>query len=395
MEKFTFAHMSDVHLGVWHAHPELRSLALRAFEQVIGTIINQRCSFAIISGDFFDTSMPGIDIVKFAIEQLLKLQDAGIPVYAIAGSHDYSPTGKTTLSVLESARLLTNVHNRLVDDSRTGAQIFGVEGLRGGLDKHFFESLVVEATAKTGFKIFMLHAAIREFAIPQMRETSVPIENLPKDFDYYASGHIHERRVEFYEKSPLVFPGPVFPCDFTELENLGHGSFSIVTVKDSKPSVHSVHINLAETEIVEISADGKRPEQVEQEFGKALDKNDLKGKILLLKSKGVLVSGKGSDINWKGIGDLAVSRGALAVKSSLHITAREMEGAPVQTGATIPEIERAIVESHSGRGTMKKDVEAGIVEKLMHSLSIDRGEENRTAFENKIKSEAKKILDIA
>src|SRR3989339_622634 len=218
---FTFAHLSDVHLGIWHTHPELSKLAMKSFEIAVDKIIDEKIPFIVISGDFYDTSMPPIEIIKFSVEQLHRLKDNGISVYAIAGSHDYSPTGKTMIAVLESARLLKNVHLKPVVDEKTGTVIVGVEGLRGGLDKHTYDNLRIEDN--NYFSIFMSHVALQEYAIPQMKESSLPLDLLPKGFGYYANGHIHERRIEYHNKVPVVFPGPIFPCDFSELEKINHG----------------------------------------------------------------------------------------------------------------------------------------------------------------------------
>ena len=61
-----FAHMSDVHLGVWSNHPELKELSVQAFEQAIDRCIAEQLDFIVIAGDLFDTSLPPIDILKRA-----------------------------------------------------------------------------------------------------------------------------------------------------------------------------------------------------------------------------------------------------------------------------------------------------------------------------------------
>ena len=389
---FKFAHLSDVHLGIWHAHPELRRLAMESFETAVSRIISDKAAFAVISGDFYDTSMPPIDIINFSFRQLHRLKDSGIGVYAIAGSHDYSPTGKTMLSVLESARLLKNVHLKPAVDQNTGCYIAGVEGLRGGLDKHTFENLSLNP-GESRFRIFMSHVALREFAIPQMADNAVPLERLPKGFDYYANGHIHERRIEFHKGKPIVFPGAIFPCDFTELEKLGHGSFCLVQVNGEKVYPQHIELSLAETALIEISAEGKTPSQLEEEFVKEVGSRDLQNKIVLIKSKGRLSAGKKSDINWKHLADKA--SGAIAVKQSLNITSRDAEEIPQNIGETIQEIEMNIIKRFLGKAHMEEEDEQQLVGDIMHSLSVEKSEEeSRSVFEERIRSEFRKVLDL-
>ena len=58
---------------------------------------------------------------------------------------------------------------------------------------------------------------------------SQPLSLLPKGFDYYAGGHVHivdDKQVEGYGR--IVYPGPLFPNSFAELEKLERGGFYIV-----------------------------------------------------------------------------------------------------------------------------------------------------------------------
>ncbi|MFT4313397.1 MAG: DNA repair exonuclease, partial [Candidatus Woesearchaeota archaeon] len=100
-----FIHIADCHLGSWRDE-KLRQVSQDSFEYVISQALSRKVDFVIIAGDLFNTALPSIDILKFAVTQLQKLKDAQIPVYAIAGSHDYSASGKTMLEVLKKAALL-------------------------------------------------------------------------------------------------------------------------------------------------------------------------------------------------------------------------------------------------------------------------------------------------
>ena len=94
-----FSHMSDCHLGGWR-DPLLRETSMHCFNQALDTSINDKADFILISGDLFDTSRPAIDIMERAVSKLKEAKDAGIEIYVIEGSHDFSPTGKTMLRVL-------------------------------------------------------------------------------------------------------------------------------------------------------------------------------------------------------------------------------------------------------------------------------------------------------
>src|SRR3989344_5308317 len=103
-----FAHMADCHIGGWQ-EPRLKELGINVFEKAIDKCIEENVAFVLISGDLFNTSLPSIELISSVAKELRKLRDNDIEVYIIPGSHDFSPSGKTMLDVLEKAGLLINV----------------------------------------------------------------------------------------------------------------------------------------------------------------------------------------------------------------------------------------------------------------------------------------------
>ncbi|MCX6711184.1 MAG: DNA repair exonuclease, partial [Candidatus Woesearchaeota archaeon] len=142
-----FAHMADCHIGAWR-EPKLREANLQAFFRAIDICIKEKVDFILISGDLFNTAFPGIDGLKEVVLKLMELKDAGIPAYVVPGSHDFSPSGKTMLDVLENARLFTNVFRgkvengllklKFTEDRKTGAKITGILGRRGLLEQSYY-----------------------------------------------------------------------------------------------------------------------------------------------------------------------------------------------------------------------------------------------------------------
>ena len=100
-----FAHMADCHIGSWR-DPKLKDAAVKAFVKAVDVCIAKNVDFVLISGDLFNTSLPNVDNLRETVMKLKELQEKGISVYVVAGSHDFSPSGKTMLDVLEKAGLL-------------------------------------------------------------------------------------------------------------------------------------------------------------------------------------------------------------------------------------------------------------------------------------------------
>ena len=105
-----FAHIADVHLGGWKQKP-LQDLNFQSFRRAIELCIEQKLDFVLIAGDLFDSAYPPIEILKDTFGEFKKLKEAKIPCFIIAGSHDYSVSGKTFLDVLEKAGFCHNVEN--------------------------------------------------------------------------------------------------------------------------------------------------------------------------------------------------------------------------------------------------------------------------------------------
>ena len=103
-----FAHLSDCHLGGWREQ-ELKELNFQSFKYALDECKKEKVDFILIAGDLFDSAYPHIDILKETFREFRKVKEAGIPVFLIAGSHDYSAAGKTFLDVLEKAGFCKNV----------------------------------------------------------------------------------------------------------------------------------------------------------------------------------------------------------------------------------------------------------------------------------------------
>jgi len=229
-----FAHLADCHLGGWRQE-ELQKLNFQSFQKIIEICIQEKVEFILISGDLFDSAYPPIEILKDTFAEFKKLHDAKIPVYLIAGSHDFSASGKTFLDVLEKAGFCKNIENSEVqNDGRIKLKpymhkniaIYGYPGRKSGMEIEDLSKIYFESFHQ--FTIFMVHTTIKDVigTIPMesIEKLSLPIAN------YYAMGHIHQIFEAKEKNSHYVYPGPTFPNNFQELSDLKCGSFQMVEI---------------------------------------------------------------------------------------------------------------------------------------------------------------------
>lgn len=401
-----FAHLADCHIGSWR-EPKLRELAIESFLKAIEMCIAKNVDFILISGDLFNTALPGIDNLKSVVKELRKLRKNKIPVYVIAGSHDFSPSGKTMLDVLEAAGLMKNVvkgavqegklHLKFIQDEKTEAKITGMLGKKGMLEKNFYDSLELEHLEKEkGFKIFMFHSAISEMKPEGMEKMdSCEISYLPKGFDYYAGGHVHiVKELNLHGYKNVVYPGPLFPNSFSELEKLHNGSFYIY--EDGK--LHKEEIALKNIFLIDVNAEHKSPEEVYQDIESKIHKKEFLNTIVLLKVHGKLKTGKTSDINFKEIFNKITSQGAFVILKNTHkLVSEEFEEIKVNE-QNVDDVEDAIIKEHLQQikvSGFDKDKEYEFTKQLMALLSSEKHEGEKVyEYEDRVKKEVDKLIDV-
>lgn len=390
--------MADCHIGSWR-NPKLKDITIEVFKKAVSNSIERRVQFILISGDLFNTALPAIDKLKAVVEELRKLKKEAISVYVIPGSHDYSPSGKTMLEVLEAAGLIINVVKGTVIDGRLRlkfavdgvAKITGLLGKRGMLEKSYYQDLDREhLEQEDGFKIFMFHTAISELKSDEMsRMESAPLSLLPKGFDYYAGGHVHERQVsEFEGYKKVVYPGPLFPNSFKELENKEIGGFYVYDDGD----LEFVRVNPYDVENHQLDCSQKTAEEVEAQLYE-IARKEHDGMIVTLRITGVMSNGRLSDIDFKGIMDTFYEKGAaLVLKNTIALKSGEFEEVKVNENS-VEEIEETLIDEHKGKIGNMKD-EKGLTVALMNVLNSEKAEgETSPDFSERLIDDARDILD--
>ena len=401
-----FAHLADCHIGSWR-DPKLKDVSTIAFNKATDKCVEENVDFILISGDLFNTSLPRIDNLKTVVTILKQLKEKNIPVYVIPGSHDYSPSGKTILDVLEVAGLFTNVvKSEEVDgklklnftiDKKTGAKITGMLGRKSSLEKSYYQNLILENLEKEdGYKIFMFHSGIDELKPEEMEYVMTqPLSLLPKNFDYYAGGHMHiikDTKIDGY--GLIAYPGPLFPNSFSELEKLETGGFYIV--ENNKPRFEPVQVFNIHKIIKDCNE--KSPEQVYDEINTEIKDKEFNNTLVMIRLFGSLSSGKPYDIDFKDIFTQLYDKSAYFVmKNTNALTSKEFEEIKIDVSSA-EDAEDAIIKEHLGQiklGDMDTKKEEALIKEMMKVLSTEKQEgETNYNFERRIKEEMSKVLDV-
>ncbi len=392
-----FAHLADCHLGGWR-EPALRETNQKAFVKAIQRCLDERVDFVIIAGDLFNTALPPVEIIRLAVTQLKRLNDAGINCYFVAGSHDSSPSGKSILDVIESAGLAINLSKGTVNDQgqlvlkpvtdpKTGVSLCGLLARRNSLEKSYYESLDrTSLETLSGPKIFVFHGALSELKPDELAQAeAMPISLLPKGFDYYAGGHIHvvrESTLPGYNK--VVYPGPTFPNNFAELEKLQHGSMFLVRDWNTE----KINLDTYDVIPVDIDVTGMAAAQAQEAITDALP--ECNNAIVLLRVKGNLAQGSVGDLRFGEI--TSRCEGAIAVlRNTSALSGAEFEEVAI---GTLDDIEEKLAEEHAGKsGLLSVGEEKTLIKVMMETLGRERSDGEKVGdYESSLVLESENVL---
>ena len=276
-----FAHLADTHLGYrQYGLMEREEDFYNVFHKTVDKIIESKVDFVIHSGDLFETNKPSTRTLFEFQKGFFKLNEAGIPVYAIAGNHD-SVMKKGSLP---PQVLFKELGLKLISPSQPcylhgGVLICGLPYSPKTQMNYYREKLrMLEKEADNHLKsILVLHQGIDKYF---NQSYELELEHIPKNFDYYALGHLHNYIVDDFGKGKLVYPGSAEIWRTNELQDArknGKG-FCIVNLSQDPPEIERVAIDMPREYIREYI-----------DYGDLNEKLDIiKNHIMKLENKPVL-----------------------------------------------------------------------------------------------------------
>ena len=410
-----FAHLADTHLGR-QKNQKLRETEKRIFQNMIDEILKSNVDFVLIAGDFFDVNIPDMETQKLAFEQFKKIKDMDIPIYVIYGSHDSSPNATAAIDLLDSGGFFTKITYaesnegkitlNFFTDPKTGAKITGFRGLKNDRDITYYEQLDRKPLeSETGFKIFMFHGGINEMVTDNMPDADfMSLSHLPKNFDYYAGGHMHKFTDESYpDYNHVVYPGTLFSgwhADFIDNANGQKRGFVLVEFGKEIEKVEFIEIPNIEYALIEIDAKNKKSTTVDVEIKSRIKEIDVKEKLVIINVKGELSEGKTTDIDFSQIKDELSTQGTITVLINRNqFSSREYNITPAK-GSNKEEIETNIFTENIGQLAIEEKKllnENGV--SVAKSLLKEIGQpqldhEKNLEYEERMDSQAFEVLEL-
>ena len=421
---YKFAHMADFHIGAWR-DLRLRELNLQSFETCIDRALQEHVDFMIFAGDIFHVNLPDLESVRRVVVKLREVRESGVGIYAVYGSHDYSPNATSMIDILTGSGLITKVVEaeadeetvklRYIADERTGAKICGMSGRSYALERRYFEALDrASLEEEQGFRIFVFHSSVEEvkpaaYAFMQ----GIPASYLPQGLDYYAGGHIHRKIVQRLPEVGLIaYPGPPFGATFTDLEDTARGErrgFLMVEFEDEVRDVRFVDNQLKEVVFREIDGENKTANEVASELDSVCSEIDAAGKIVLLRLRGTLSAGGVNDIDFGSARQLLKDRGAEFIFINRRVLTTRRPQRSLVPSASPAEIEERVLHESLAEfkvdPSLHEDVRGWVAsnltgdnattfaKRLLKALKTEKQEgETKASFEERLLKETLALL---
>jgi len=247
-----FAHLADTHLGYrQYGLVERENDFYDVFNDIVDKIIEEKVDFVIHSGDLFEMAKPSPNALLVFQEGLMKIKEAGIPFYAIAGNHDTIMRQNAVPPQVLFRKLgltLISPNNPIIDSTllRENDIFIGGTPFISKSQTPLLKTKIEELAKKSeGFsnRILVSHQGIDKY-LPFQYE--LELVDIPDSFTYYAMGHVHNRVVDDFGEGKLVYPGSSEIWRANEVgdyKKKGKG-FYIVDIGGDIPEVQAIDIEL-------------------------------------------------------------------------------------------------------------------------------------------------------
>lgn len=235
-----FSHISDSHLGlIQYGSEERENDVYDAFHQAINISIKDHVDFVIFAGDIFHVPTPSGTAIMHMANALKRLKQNNIDSFFILGEHDISRIRATPVPYvyhnLEFARYIGQ-----------GKPVYYKDVLLVGFDKirksemsdyeKKFEEIDSIAKQHNGHKILIMHQGITEI---NKFAAELNSTDLPKNFTYYAMGHLHDQFLKKFShlNGPLAYPGSIELTTSEGIKETKKGFYEVdISSKEAKPT---------------------------------------------------------------------------------------------------------------------------------------------------------------
>lgn len=211
----TIVHAADTHIdsplrgldriGSEQLAHTLRAATRHAFSNLVDLVLDRKADALVLAGDIYDGDAKDYGTARFFTEQMIRLDDAGIPVVMVTGNHDADSVITRTLQVPRNVHVLPTDTPGSVQLADAGlafhGQGFATKAVLSNLAQKYPEP--VPGMINVG----VLHTSVAGY---EGHDPYAPcsVEDLKaRSYEYFALGHIHQRQVLCTGRTTAAFSG--------------------------------------------------------------------------------------------------------------------------------------------------------------------------------------------
>jgi len=235
-----FSHISDTHLGLQQYGLEEREQDIYdSFNQAIDISIKDHVDFVIFAGDVFHTPNPSGTAILQMANALKRLKENSIESFFILGEHDISRMRATPVPYVYHNLEFSKYVGRGEPVYHKDVMIVGFDKIRKSELESFeekFREIDTLAKQHNGHKILVLHQGVTEV---NQFAAELNSSDLPKNFTYYAMGHLHDKFVKQFDQlgGPLAYPGSTEMTTSEGIKETEKGFFEVdISSQEAKPN---------------------------------------------------------------------------------------------------------------------------------------------------------------
>ncbi len=219
MVPFTFVHAADLHLdspfkGLSKVpaavRERLRESTFASMRRVVETARREKADFVVLAGDLYDSADRSLRAQLRLQRMLAELAEDGIGVFAVHGNHDPESGRQAKLDWPAGVHVFGSEAVGCVPayrrDGKLAAYVYGISYAHAAVTDNL--ALRFARREEALFHLAVLHGNVDgnpghdNYAPCRLAELTAA------GFDYWALGHVHDRRV-LHEYPHVVYPGNI------------------------------------------------------------------------------------------------------------------------------------------------------------------------------------------
>jgi DNA repair exonuclease SbcCD nuclease subunit len=217
MHAFRFVHAADLHLdtpfeGISRTSPAvaeaLRDASLDAWDALVDLTLRRQAAFLLIAGDVYDGAERGVRAQLRFLRGLERLAAAGVQTLVVHGNHDPLDGWSAIQRWPDGVTVFESGEVQSVAIERGGELLATVHGVSyGSRDARANLALGFRRAAASGLQIGLLHCNVGSDPGHAAYSPCTLADLQAAGLDYWALGHVHDRRVLSEGPCWAVYPG--------------------------------------------------------------------------------------------------------------------------------------------------------------------------------------------